>query len=509
MDKLHVAIQNSLHVGSAGLLESVRFSPGLERSATGESVRTEGTCRVGILFSGMSPNRRHFLALLGGSLLAGCSSEAGSPGTDTPTATTPPRDSSVAVVDDDYDHPLPSADPDWRPAGGSPAAADLEVETLVENLEVPWDLSFTPDGELFLTERTGSVLRFESGEVSPVVSPEEAIDAGALEPGSDEQPWFVEGGEGGTLGIAAHPTYPDPSWVYVYYTTDAGGRRNRVVRYDATADDPAGTREVVIDSIPADQNIHHGGRIEFGPDDNLWVLTGDANQSGRVSDLDFLGGKVLRVTPDGAAPSSNPFVDRDDADPRIFTYGHRNPQGIAWLPSGVPVATEHGPAARDEVNVLVPGGNYGWDVARGGPNDDEYDSYAAHDEYEPPVVNTDTTWAPSGALFYTGDAVPAWRNRMLIGSLAAQRLVVVTLTPASGELPPTDGENARRFDAPWLEETFTGTAHGLLGDELGRIRHVEQGPDGQLYAITSNRDGRADGRFPTERDDRLVRLSGA
>jgi len=470
--------------------------------------------------SPLSLNRRRLLALVGGSVVAGCSGRSTETTTETTTEATtettaetttrtPTASGAVPVVDDDYDHPLPSAGQNWRPADGSPLAATIEVETLIENLEVPWDLSFGSNGDLFLTERTGNVLRFTGDDVASVLAPEAAIDAGALEPGSDDRPWFVEGGEGGTLGIAVHPAYPDDPYVYVYYTTDQGRRRNRVMRYDVSASDPASTGSVIVDGIPADQNIHHGGRIEFGPDDNLWILTGDANQPERARDRDYLGGKVLRVTADGGAPSSNPFVGHDDADPRIFTLGHRNPQGISWLPGGLPVVTEHGPAARDEVNVLVPGGNYGWDDARGGPEDQEYGSYAAHDAYEAPVVNTDSTWAPSGASFYTGSTVPAWRNRLLVGSLAAQRLVIVTLVPSGGDLPPTDPDaESSRFVAPWLDGDFDAVAHGALVDELGRIRHVEQGPDGELYAITSNRDGRASGRFPTERDDRLVRLRG-
>jgi len=449
-------------------------------------------------------SRRRLLAVLGGSVVAGCSGDGDEPTTGETTEERTQR--GISIVEDGCDHPVPSGEQNWQPPGGSPLEATIGTETLIENLEIPWDLSFAPGGDLFLTERTGRVLRFTGDNAASVLSPEGAIDAEAMEPGADEQPWFIQGGEGGTLGIAVHPAYPDDPYVYVYYTTDQGRRRNRVMRYDVSASDPASTGSVIVDGIPADQNIHHGGRIAFGPDDNLWILTGDANQSERVQDRGFLGGKVLRVTPDGEAPASNPFVG-DDADPRIFTVGHRNPQGISWLPSGLPIVTEHGPAARDEISVLTPGGNYGWDEARGGPEDDTYESYDAHDAYEAPVVNTPTSWAPSGATFYTGDAVPAWRNRLLVGCLTAQRAAVVTLGRPGSELP-SPGSDGVAYEDAWLDDDFDAVAHWALADELGRIRLIEQGPDGDLYAITSNRDGRASGRFPTERDDRLVRLRG-
>jgi len=439
--------------------------------------------------SGTPFTRRQVLVTLGATGVAGCLSEDS-------TEETPD------TAEDNYQHPTPADDPSWEPASGSPLQADLAVETLVENLEIPWDVTFSPDGEMFLTERTGTVLRFDSGDVATVTRPEDVIDAGAVEPGTDERPWWVDGGEGGTLGIAAHPD-PNNAYVYVYYTANGGDRRNRVVRYDVSASNPAETVEPIIDDIPAD-NIHNGGRIAFGPDDNLWVCTGDAGNGDRAQNLDSLGGKILRVSPDGEPLESNPDLD---GDPRIFTYGHRNPQGIDWLPSGVPVVTEHGPTARDEVQILRPGGNYGWNDVRGGPDDSEYRSYTTRDDVVPPLVNTGgSSWAPTGATFYTGSELSAWHNRYLFGGLISQCLYVLTLTPPGVEPPPTDG-TSWRFDASWLDSAYTATVHRVLEDEIGRIRYVTQSPDGHLYAITSNRDGRADGPFPREQDDVLVRIT--
>jgi glucose/arabinose dehydrogenase len=435
--------------------------------------------------------RRQVLAAAGVAALAGCIGDDSSEDVPEP-------------VPDEYDHPTPADSPDWEPAVGPPQEAEPGTETLVENLEIPWDLAFTGDGELFLTERTGSILRFESGEVAPVASPREPIDAGSVKPGSDERPWWVEGGEGGTLGIAIHPDYPAEPMVYVYYTADGGSRRNRVVRYDVSASDPAATEERIVDDIPAEK-IHNGGRIAFGPDDNLWICTGDASEGDRARDLDSLAGKVLRVDPSGRPLETNPDLD---GDPRVFTYGHRNPQGIDWLPSGVPVVTEHGPTGRDEIQVLRPGGDYGWDEVRGPPGDENYESYADHGDVVPPLVNTgsETSWAPTGATFYTDEKLPAFHNRYLFGGLGSQALYALTLTPSGVDPPPTDWD-AWRYDAGWLDGAYTATVHRLLEDELGRIRRVAASPSGELYAITSNRDGRAADPFPRERDDVLVRIT--
>jgi len=443
--------------------------------------------------TGTPLSRRKLLAAVGAAAVAGCVS-----GEDDSTSEAP------ETVPDEYDHPTPSEDPGWEPPSGSPLDADLQIETLVENLEIPWDLTFTPDGELFLTERTGTVLRFESGDVAAVASPQDAIDAGSVEPGSDERPWWVEGGEGGTLGVATHPAYPDEQYVYVYYTANGADPRNRVVRYDVGASDPASAEELIVGDIPAD-SIHNGGRITFGPDGNLWICTGDAGDGDRSRDPDSLAGKILRVTPAGDAPESNPDLD---GDPRVFTYGHRNPQGIDWLPSGVPVVTEHGPTARDEIQILRPGGDYGWNEVRGGPDDEDYAAYADQDDVVPPVVNTGTatSWAPTGATFYTGEAVPAWHNRYVFGGLGSQAVYVLTLTPPAAELPPADGP-AWRYDQGWLDSAYTATVHRALDDELGRVRYVTQSPTGDLYAITSNRDGRANDPFPREKDDVLVRIT--
>jgi glucose/arabinose dehydrogenase len=395
-------------------------------------------------------------------------------------------------------------DEDWTaPTTAAPTA--VETEDILTGLKVPWDVSFAPDGTMFVTERVGRVLRVEGGEVSTLTTPDDAIDVSATDDEPDDKPywetWFVVGGEGGTLGVAVHPEYPDPGWVYVYYTAEVNGEdwKNRVVRYDATADDPEATRQTIVEGIPA-KTVHNGGRIAFGPDNYLWITTGDAGKAERAQDGSSLAGKVLRVQATGAPAADNP--QKSGWDDRVYTIGHRNPQCITWLPDATPVITEHGPDGMDEVNVLKAGENYGWPDVRSGAE------YRKHPNIERPVLNTGkgTSWAPTGGVFYTGSEFPEWENRLLMAQLIAQRVGVVTLTQDGRELPPVgDGQ---RFDADWLDDDYTATARHTLS-ELGRVRCVTQGPDGALYATTSNRDGRAKEGFPKEGDDRLVRIRPA
>ncbi|QLG28055.1 PQQ-dependent sugar dehydrogenase [Halorarum halophilum] len=439
-------------------------------------------------------SRRRALAAVGTALVAGCSQPGTPPsdsssGSDRPTETSTSTSTPVPEPDVSFD-----PDDDWRAPTDAPAT-NVETNVLVENLEIPWDVSVAANGDLFITERVGRVTRFSAGELDAVLSPADVIGAGSVPPGHDERPWWVDGGEGGTLGVAVHPNYPDVELLFVYYTAAVeDGPVNRISRFDLSADDPGAAETVVVDGIPA-SNIHDGGRLTFGPRGRLWATVGDAGEESLAADPSSLAGSILRVTVDGEPAPGNP----DLGDPRVLTYGHRNPQGLAWLPDGTALATEHGPSGKDELNRLEGGANYGWPDVR---TPEEYRNAA---DVHRPLFNTrNTTWAPTGCLFYTGDAVPSWRNRLLVGGLRSQQVVVATVTRPDGDPPPVG--DGRRFDADWLDDAYTVTANPVLQDELGRVRHVEQGPDGALYAITSNRDGRANEPFPRERDDVLVRL---
>lgn len=432
-----------------------------------------------------SPMRRRVLATMGCIVGSGC------------TTRREPTEGSSATSESDQRPTGPGDDDDPMPAVGSPLEARVEQTELIVNLDVPWDLAFTSTNELFVTERTGSLLRFETEDVLAVADDDVApLDATAV-PDADR---YRELGDH-LLGVTTHPTFPDPSFLYVYVTVDDGAEPyNRVLRCDPRAEVPGETIEILVDRIEGDHTI--GGRLEFGPDDNLWVLIGTKDEE-RAQDPGSIGGSVLRVTPEGDPAPRNPSLGAD-ADPRVFTYGHRNPQGIAWLPNNVPIVTDHGPTGRDEIERLSAGGNYGWPDAR------DENGYTDHPEFDRPLINTgsDETWAPANCVFYTGETIPAWRNRLIVATLQGEDLSIVTLLPPEADQPPLDGES-ERYDADWLDDRYTATVHHLLDGTLGRVRNVTQAPDGTVLASSSNRDGldTEGDEFPRANDDVLVRLS--
>ena len=415
--------------------------------------------------------RRSLLAGAGAVGLAGCFGVEDPPETDT--------GEGDDDADDGNDEPADVEEPTEWEVEGSPLETSFDVTVAVENLEKPWDLAFAPDGDVFVTERPGRIRRGTieavtgEGPADGTELPEEPIELPALSPT----------GEAGVLGLTLHPSYPTPAYVYVFYTADEGALVDRVARYDA---DEVGEVEIVVDDLPG--AVHHnGGRLAFGPDDHLWITRGDVSEPGASQDPGSLVGSILRVTADGEPVGSDDAPD--DADPRVFSYGHRNVQGLDWLPDGTPITTEHGPTARDEVNLLEPGANYGWPIARGGPDDPSYDAYE-DGAFSPPVASSGTidgeeTWAPAGGTWYDHEAFPELRHRFLFAGLRSQRMHVLTLLDPADE-PPEDA--AMIHDEAWLDDRYLAVRHELLVEEFGRIRHVVPGPDGQLYFLTSNED---------------------
>lgn len=304
---------------------------------------------------------------------------------------------------------------------------------------------------MLVTERAGSVRYIdEKGKLSP--------DPVAILSSVKEE------GEGGLMGIALHPMFSLNNYVYLYYTYSTSGNNtlNRVVRM-TFKDKKLSDEKIIIDAIPG-ALFHNGGRIKFGPDKDLYVATGDAQEPSLAQDTNSLAGKILRSTDDGKPALGNPFNNL------VYSYGHRNVQGLAWDSNGQLWATEHGrsgiQSGLDEVNKVEPGKNYGWPVIQG----DE-----KRDGMETAVLNSGaTTWAPAGAVFM-GDS-------LFFAGLRGKTLYEATIR----------GQDIQ------LKEYFS--------DEFGRLRDVVIGPDGMLYITTSNLDGRGS---PTEQDDRVIRINTA
>lgn len=348
--------------------------------------------------------------------------------------------------------PEPSSAPTTRvptrPSAASPttptptAAAGPVAPTafadLVTGLEAPWDLAFLPDGSALVSER-------DAARIRRVSAAGDVADVGRV-------PGVEPGGEGGLLGLAIPPGQP---MVYAYFTA---AEDNRVVRmsFDGSA---LGEPEVVIDGIPKAGN-HNGGRMAFGPDGMLYVTTGDASSPQRAQDLESLGGKILRLNPDGSAPADNPF----EGSP-VFSYGHRNVQGLAFDEDGRLWASEFGQNTWDELNLIEAGNNYGWPVVEGIGGDDRFVE---------PVAQWSTDEASPSGIAYARDTV-------FLASLRGERL---------WQVPVPDG--------------VVGTPADFATDEFGRLRAAVLAPDGSLWVLTNNTDGRGD---PREGDDRILRVT--
>ncbi len=287
--------------------------------------------------------------------------------------------------------------------GTTTAAEPVRVETtvLARGLEAPWGLVFTPDGEAIVSER-------DSGRLVSVDSSGNVEELQRL-PESG-------GGEGGLLGIALSPDYESDGLIYAYYTTNED---NRVVRF-RQGEDP----EPIVTGIPV-RSFHNGGRIAFGPDDLLYVATGDGGDTSTSQDLNSLGGKILRITPDGGAPEDNPFSDNP-----VYSYGHRNVEGLAWDAGGQLYASEFGANRFDEVNRIVPGGNYGWPEVEGEGGEPEY--------IDPISTFTTDEASPSGAEILVNGAIPQWEGDFFMAALRGQRLWRLELGP-NGAVVVGDG----------------------------------------------------------------------
>ena len=360
----------------------------------------------------------------------------------------------------------------WRRVSPVPAVADPafnsvdtgegevlpDYEVVAENLTIPWDVVFLPEGDLVVSERSGQlVIKGADGAIKQLPQP------------------ALHQGEGGLLGLVLHPEFEDNRFIYLYLTIGQAGRSvNRVVRY-RLVDYELVDEKIIIDNLPGSR-FHNGGRLVFGPPEAcldgigcyLYIATGDASEPALAQDTSSLAGKILRLDDDGVVPADNPFGNS------VYSYGHRNPQGLAFDQQGRLWSTEHGrsglKSGLDEINLIRVGANYGWPDSEG--------DTVLPGTVAPMLHSGDVTWAP-GSLAYlpgVGD-----EGSLFFGGLRGETLYQAV-----------------------IEDGLVSELREHLVGEFGRLRTVLLGPDGFLYLTTSNRDGRGRVRGG---DDKIIRLN--
>lgn len=334
----------------------------------------------------------------------------------------------------------------------------FRVVTVARGLEHPWGLAFLPDGRMLVTERPGR-LRIVSAD-------------GSLSAPLAGVPAVVAEGQGGLLDVALAPEFAQSRLIYLSYSEPgAGGTAGTAAARGRLGERGLENVEVIFRQEPkVSGRAHFGSRFVFTPDGYLFITTGERNRRDDSQDLSRHMGKVIRLRPDGSVPADNPFVGRSGARPEIWSYGHRNIQGAALHPETHELWTvEHGARGGDELNTPKPGRNYGWPVITYGR---DYSGArigvgTAREGMEQPVHYWDPSIAPSGLLFYTGDRFPGWRGNLFVGALEFELLARLEL------------DGSRVVAEERLLQGF--------GD---RIRDVRQGPDGLIYLLTDEENGR-------------------
>lgn len=313
------------------------------------------------------------------------------------------------------------------------------IATVAQGLDTPWSIARSND-VFYLSERPGKIIKIDGNKKT-----EQQVDL-------DKE--VSTAAEAGLLGFVLAPDFKDSKEAYAYYTYEDNGQFNRIVKLKLE-NDTWKEEEVLIDKIPSGQ-YHHGGRLKIGPDDKLYATTGDASDEQNAQDKDTLGGKILRINLDGSKPKDNPM-----SNSYVYSYGHRNPQGIVWTPDGQMYASEHGNQANDEINEIKEGHNYGWPVIEGNEE---------NNNMETPIFTSgsDDTWAPSGIAFKDG----------IIYSAALR------------------GEGIMKFDVEKDEMKKVATKYG-------RIRDVYI-VNNDLYFVSNNTDGRGN---PSQNDDKMYKVS--
>jgi glucose/arabinose dehydrogenase len=358
-----------------------------------------------------------------------------------------------------------AVNPENRPLAEGSFSTPYRVEVLARGLNVPWSIVILPDRRIFFTERTGAVRVMHHEKLLP--HPALTIDV-AL------------GNKMGMLGMAADPHFAQNHFLYLAYDYKLQPFdpknpqfRLRLVRY-RERNDKLIEPHILIEDLPAWSN-HTGCRLRFAPDGTLYFTDGDANEPARAQDLSQMNGKIFRINTDGGIPADNPYIGQQGRRPEVWSYGHRNPQGLDFQPgTGKLIETEHGPLGGDEINWIDRGTNYGWPVI---------DHRKTQDGMRSPLLEFSPSIAPGSASFYRGAAFPELRGNLLVACLRGEGILRVEL----------DGSQPTKLS--WL-----------LHHTFGRIRDIAETPEGYLYISTSQQDPDEGHPRPGEQDDLLLKL---
>ncbi len=342
-------------------------------------------------------------------------------------------------------------------------STEVDTNSVATNLDTPWEILWGPDDFIWFTERSGRISRLdpETGAHSVLLTISEVH----------------EESESGLMAMVLHPDFVNQPYLYVVYTyLDSGVIKERLVRYtylSQTLTSPL----ILIDEVPG-SNRHDGSRLVIDSNLKLFMTTGDATDQMLPQNLNSLNGKVLRLNLDGSVPDDNPI-----SGSYIWSWGHRNAQGLVIAPSGIIYSSEHGPSTDDELNIIEKGRNYGWPTVRGFCNTPTESQFCADSNVVEPIAVWTPTLAVAGTDFYHQGVIAEWQNSLLVTSLKASELTALKLS----EDGQTVVEQASHFQ-----------------DWFGRLRDVCVSPDGRVFLAVSNRDGRGDSRAG---DDRIVEIA--
>jgi len=340
-------------------------------------------------------------------------------------------------------------------------ATEIDTSTVVTGLYTPWEILWGPDDHIWITERNGRISRLNPGT------------------GSITELIFIdvhEWNEGGLLGMVLHPDFPELPYVYVVYNYQETTMKERLARYTYSNGELI-SPVTLLEGI-AGAATHNGSRLVIDSNYKLYMTTGDSGNPSFSQDLSSLNGKVLRMNLDGSVPEDNPFQGS-----YIWSWGHRNAQGLVISPQGIMYSSEHGPSNDDEVNIIEKGRNYGWPEVMGYCSEPEELQFCSDSNVVEPIAAWTPTLAVAGTDFYHHTAIPEWENTLLVTSLKASVLTALSLSP--------DGRSVI------MEEMY-------FEDWFGRLRDLCISPDGRIFLAVSNLDGRGDDR---PGDDRIVEIA--